>query len=224
MQQISEILQHRMPVLRGLEFEPPKPIKQSEIFTLIDLDTSDKRVSDAVQWARKWQERHREHSEASYVLSSQGKGVGKTHILKAILWSKRIVPVGIDGVPSPANQFYMADDLINRLFGKEKAQARSLIPIKDSFVCIDDVGTESKPEYVGKDSWPRERQVAWFKVVNHCYENKIGLILTTNLKIGPELEDWIGSRSFSRLMEMAPKGFMRDLSGVADWRKKASGR
>lgn len=224
MQQISEVLERRMPELRGLEFEPSKPPKQPEMVNLFDLDTSHPKVSQAVEWARKWQVRSKDHPDASYILASTEKGVGKTHILKSILWSEQIIPVGIEGLPSPANHFYMADDLINRLFGKERARVGSLIPSKDSFVCVDDIGTESKPEFVAKDSWPRERQVAWFKVVNHCYENQIGIIATTNLKIGPELEEWIGSRAFSRLMEMAPKGFMRDLSGVADWRKKASGR
>lgn len=229
MQALSEItasdIMDRAPAhLRGLTFEKPAPQKQPEIVTLNQLDTSQPKVAQAVEYARKWQARRADSPEASYLLASKGKGVGKTHILKSILWSQQIIPLGVNGIIAPANRFYMADDLIGLAFGRQGANVRSLIPSTDNFVCIDDIGTESKPEFCAKDSWPRERQVTWFKVVNHCYENRIGIIATTNLKIGPDFEEWIGSRAFSRLMEMAPKGYMRDLTGVPDWRKMASGR
>ncbi len=39
-----------------------------------------------------------------------------------------------------------------------------------------------------------------------------------------KLHAHLGDRCWNRLLEMAPKGFMRDLSQVPSWRVTASGR
>lgn len=226
MQTIDAVLTRPTPQLRGITAQPPKPAKQQRISTLAQLDTSNPKIAQAVEYARKWQARRAGNPEASYILASKDKGVGKTHILKSILWSEYDMPERFnDHIKIPANDFFMANDITRLIQGQEFGQTvADVIPKSRSFVCIDDIGTEQPFKFVGKEQQAHTRHSVWFSIVNHCYEHRIGIIATTNLQIGPELEEWVGSRAFDRLMEMAPKGFMRDLTGVPSWRKATSGR
>jgi DNA replication protein DnaC len=68
-----------------------------------------------------------------------------------------------------------------------------------------------------------EIQNRYFKVIDYCYTYQISIVMTSNLS-ADALRRHIGERSWSRLQKMAPKGFMRDLSGVPDYRLREGGR
>jgi hypothetical protein len=159
-----------------------------------------------------------------------GKGVGKTHIALSIWWSSLYTAAfptrpgqPVKQLPAtPVNCFYMAADLIDRLHNKELIS--SLIPPhKTEFVIIDDVGMEKKLEFVSGPSQEHQMRILWFEIVNHCYKKKIGIVMTSNKSL-PELRDYVGEQAWSRLIHMAPQGFIRDLTGVPDYRQILGGR
>lgn len=204
-----------------------------------DLDTSwHPRVAEAVSMARKWQARRRRQSEtqqvspwqkvnASMVLlatkvdgdsSRTGYGCGKTHVALAALWS---ICYMLDNEPiAPAGRFFVAADLITNLDGDTPIRAE----IGDSpIVVIDDVGAEGQIKYIGAGQQEGERHSRYFRLINHCYENNVSMIITANLT-ADGLAQHIGGRAWSRLLEMAPTGFMLDMTGVPDYRRRTGGR
>ena len=92
---------------------------------------------------------------------------------------------------------------------------------------IDDVGTEGALEFVAERRQEAEMHARYFKAIDYCYQQGIGVLMTSNLPLtgnGKVLADHIGGRAWSRLLEMAPAGLMVDMSGVPDYRRKAGGR
>lgn len=192
-------------------------------------------VEVAVQAARAWQNRRRAQiaagrkPNASLVLLSTavpgditrtGYGCGKTHIARACLWSVAYV---MDGQPiAPAGKFFVAGDIINRLDGETHASNE----VADaSIVVVDDVGAEGFIPFVSQDEYKQalERHARYFKLVDYCYSSGVSLIITGNLSLDA-LAAHVGGRTWSRLLQMAPAGFMVNLSGVPDYRRKAGGR
>lgn len=90
-------------------------------------------------------------------------------------------------------------------------------------IVIDDVGAEQTLPFVGKDDQEAEKQARYFRVIDYCYGRGISVIMTSNLK-PPQLAELLGGRCWDRLSEMAPRGFVIDLSGVPSWRRAQSGR
>lgn len=203
---------------------------------LSDLDLNwHPMVAVAAQAARAWQHRRRAQQaagqkvNASLVLISTavpgdvnrtGYGCGKTHIARACLWSSHYA---IDGQPvAPAGRFFMAADIINRLDGETHPSGE----LADTeIVVVDDVGAEGFLPYIGQDEHKQslERTARYFKLLDYCWASGKSLIVTGNLSLD-QLAAHIGGRAWSRLMQMAPAGFMIDLSGVPDYRRKAGGR
>lgn len=207
------------------ERPPIVPDKTPERVTLAQLDTSDRRVAQAVAAAREWAERKRAgHDEASLVLVGP-TGAGKTHIARAILWSMVQAAVDddgatIEGTQRPVGRFYVANEAIQRL---DAATLASQLVGNAPIVVLDDVGAEQNIEYISAEGQAREKQHRYFKLVNYCYDFRVSLIITSNLSLGL-LKDVMGDRAWSRLLQMAPSGFMLDLTGVMDWRARQSGR
>jgi DNA replication protein DnaC len=221
--------------------------------TLDTLDTTHPAVAAAVQKARDWAERKRNgHDEASLVLCGSN-GCGKTHIATAIWWSIRYALE--DGqLVRPVGKFFLSQDLVMALGNAPNEYGASeIVPVTDvigfqpvdeekrpirttggSFyvplVVIDDVGREQQIPYIGAnaDAQARERQMRLFRVIQYCYNYKISVIITSNLRL-KALAELFGPASWSRLQEMAPRGFMlemweRDGRPLPDWRAKAGGR
>lgn len=201
--------------------------------TLAELDTSvHPRMKRAVDMARSWQRRRREQPNASLVLVAAGVtgpdgkpdllrtgyGCGKTHIALACLWS---VCYMLDDEPvAPAGKFFLAEQLVANLAADTPPAAElGNAPI----VVIDDVGAEGTIPYVAKESQDHERHARYFKAVNHCYERGVSVIITGNLRMD-DLAYHIGGRAWSRLLQMAPRGYMLDMTGVPDWRRREGGR
>lgn len=203
-----------------------KPDKVPERVTLNSLEITHPKMQTAIDAARAWAERKRDGQlDASLVLMGP-YGTGKTHIARAILWSMIQVAVDDDGsqiggTERPAGRFFTGNDLIQRL--DSHTWASSLIG-QAPILVIDDVGAEQRIDYAGNDDGQRrEKQGRYFKVINYCYDFQVSVIITTNLGLDG-LRECVGGRAWSRLAQMAPKGFMLDLTDVPDYRLRQSGR
>lgn len=153
-----------------------------------------------------------------WLINRTGYGCGKTYVAKCCLWVDYLC---CDGVPiGPSGKMIQAAEIIPALnadippglwFGASKV------------ICIDDVGAEGNIEYVSTARQEVERQSRYTRIVDHCYREKVSLIITGNLTIHG-LAAWVGGRAWSRLLEMAPAGAMLDMTGVPDYRRKVGGR
>ena len=127
---------------------------------------------------------------------------------------------------APVGAFFEANRLILELDANERGRYIETMLRNRPLVVIDDVGnkgTEQEIPHVSASRQVSERQARYYSVINHCYENGIGVVITSNMTFG-ELRDHIGGRAYSRLTEMAPKGQWVDMTGVPDYRLKKGGR
>lgn len=202
------------------------------------------KVKTAITAARNWQALRRRQLDqerhdpsvrpfASLVLAAPNYGCGKTHIALAAFWS--VALFDHDAPIAPAGRSFMAAALIQSLDGDTPPQTQIGRRWKDDdgnqygtpLVLIDDVGTEGALEFVAERRQEAEMHARYFKAIDYCYQQGIGVLLTSNLPLtgnGKVLADHIGGRAWSRLLEMAPAGLMVDMSGVPDYRRKAGGR
>lgn len=209
---------------------------------LSDLDASwHPKVATAIDTAREWQDRRNQQAKegkpqnASLVLiasgvrtedgfadpSRTGYGCGKTHIALACMWAESYTDES--GTPvAPAGKFFEAARLITNLGpGESPVGEIGAAPI----IVIDEVGDEGFIPFVKQDadSQAFERQARYRSVIDYCYRNGISVVMTSNLT-ATQLAKHIGGRAWDRLAEMAPLGFIVDMTGVPSWRMKESGR
>ena len=224
MKSLKEILKAPGAVTAAIPRHPPQSAARFERVTLEQLDTTHHRmVAVAVKAARQWAIRRETEPGASLVLiaspvgnddSRTGYGCGKTHIARACLHTDCF---WLDDAPAAAiGQFFDANAIIQRLDAVTPAR----IVIRGAkIVVVDDVGAEQTIPYtVGADQ-AAERQQRYFKLFDFCYQNNVSMILTGNLTING-LAERIGGRAWSRLQELSPRGFILDLTGVPDWRRR----
>lgn len=208
----------------GQTYAPP------ERATLHQLDAKvHPSVALAVQAARKWQTRAREYANASLILVASavkddinrtGYGCGKTHIARSICWSQCLM---LDDVPmAPLGKLYAAADVLGLLSEGGEHEIKALIG-SAPILAIDDIGAEGEIPFVSASRQEQERQARYYRIINYCYERGVSVVITANLTI-PQLAAHVGGRCWSRLMEMAPTGFVIDMTGCPDYRRKAGGR
>lgn len=204
-------------------------VRQVARAALADLDTSvHPLMQRAVDMVHGWKRRKEAgYTDASLVLAGP-VGTGKTHIARAVLWS--IAYTTDDGRPvAPAGRFYHATDLLMAMNPTRGSSGMTEVPRPSTFIgnapilVIDDVGTEQRIPFIAADVYEDEIHARYFRVLDYCYQFSISVVVTTNLSLG-ELGLRMGRRAWDRLSQMAPKGFMIDLSGVPSWRQRASGR
>lgn len=224
MQTLAALLQSQDAITAAIQRRPPEPMLQFKRVTLEQLDTTHHaKIAQAVNAARQWTTLRETNPGASLVLVASpvgqnrdltGYGCGKTHIARACLHTDCY---WLDGAPvAPTGNFFDANAIIQLL--DADTPARSAIG-RAKIVVVDDVGTEQTIPYTIGAEQAHELQRRYFKLVNFCYQNEVALIITGNLSI-KALSDRIGGRAWSRLQELAPRGFILDLTGVPDWRRK----
>lgn len=233
MQHIKDIAQSAAEKLRSGHTprtfaDAPRHGRQIERRTLSELDTTNPTVMAAVEMCHRWAERKRAgYMDASLVFCGP-VGTGKTHIAKALLWSMSYTledgtPVGYPG------RFFVASDLMMLMNPTRSEIGMMETPRPSSFIgnapmiVIDDLGTEQSIPFIKADEQKTEIQARYFRVIDYCYQWQTTMVITSNLSI-KQLQDYLGPRNWDRLGQMAPAGFMIDLTGVPSWRKKESGR
>lgn len=235
MKRISDVVNVVEPPFNG----PPIEHQSNRLVqrvTLEQLDTDHHTmVAKAVSAAKAWSSRKISGIEdASMVLVASpvknpdgssdmdrtGYGCGKTHIAKSILWSSYYHLD--DGIPiAPMGKLFVARDLLEILASENTML--DLVPGGIPVVVIDDVGAEGTLRYVARDLQRHELHSRYFEIFNYLYVKKISVVVTANMTLD-ELAAHVGGRAWSRLLEMAPRGFMIDLIGVPDYRRRTSGR
>ena len=196
---------------------------------LSELEITHPLLQQAVDICYQWRDRKQGDYENSSLVFCGPVGTGKTHIARSILWS---IAHAFEGeLVAPVGKFFNASDLLLKFsptkndFGMSDVPRPSSIIGNAPIVVIDDVGSQQAIPYIGKDTDLQlaEIQARYFRVIDYCYQWRISLVVTSNLSLG-QLEVHLGPRNWDRLSEMAPKGFMIDLTGVPSWRQKQSGR
>lgn len=185
---------------------------------------------------RQWKQEAATVPGLSFVLSSQQVGTGKTHIAKAINASFCSVVGEMEYIGDEpqfsleyAAKLYTARELIQLLGGDDLLPLWAIVPKHIKCLVIDDLGREGYLDFVKADQQLEEKQSRYFHLINHLYEVRrngrypVSLFITTNLTAN-EVRELLGEASWSRLLEMAPKGFIVQLDGIDDYRKVKSGR
>jgi len=217
-------------------------IKQFGIARLTDLTTAHmnpqaaNNYNDMIGRVKKWKGETAVTPGLSFVLSSKQVGVGKTHIAKAVNASFCAIvgeKVYIDDVPQftleYAAKMYTARELIALLGGDNQMSVWDIVPKHVKCLVIDDLGREGYLDYVQAAKQQEEKQSRYFHLINHIYETRrngrypVNLFITTNLT-PKEIEELVGPACWSRLMELCPRGYIVELTGIDDYRRVKSGR
>lgn len=189
--------------------------------TMLDLDGSHHAdVEQMMQLARSWYASKRTTPGLSMALLGP-VGVGKTHVAKACMDAFAYTDPDTGEWLGSIGRFYQADEIIQSL--GEGRDLMAYLPESCPVVVIDDVGTEGTIPYVRGDQQREEVRRRYEMILNHCRGCQISLILTSNL-VPDALREHLGPRAWSRLMEMAPKGFVLSMGNVPDYRLVLSGR
>lgn len=197
---------------------------------LDELDTSvHETMVLAIRTIHNWADRIRRGMVGSSLVFVGPSGTGKTHMATAIFWSMTQIATNEMGelIPEnvvPVGRFYQADQIISEMDSTTRpGNMIRVSPYSDScpLVVIDDIGTERTLPYVSDQE--REIQNRYYRIIEHCYTWNVAMVLTSNLSLDG-LRRVVGGRSWDRLQEMAPLGYMLDFAGVPSWREKTGGR
>ncbi len=187
------------------------------------LEIHSKEVENAIRLTRQWNVERQDRRGLSLVFCGP-PGVGKTHLARAALWSE-IYTVD-EFVIAPVGRFYVAYDLLLRLSledGQTLTATVNQAVGNAPLIVVDDVGQDVQLPFVAAALQVAERHARMHAFINYCYEQQVSLVITSNLKAGKELQDWIGPRCWDRLVEMAPSPYIFQFQNTPSYRKKHSG-
>lgn len=141
------------------------------------------------------------HKDGQGLILIGGYGAGKTHLAVAILHA--LLQKNVNGLFATVPELL---EEIKKNFNKDKGNVESdlLDSIKKAeFLILDDLGAE-KPS-----DWVREQL---FIIINARYEEMLPTVITTNYRLFGEsqLEERIGARTFSRIIEMCNGVLLND--------------
>ena len=150
---------------------------------------TDKNTVGAKQEAERFCEDLQNNSKATGLMLVGPYGCGKTHLAAAIL--HRCAEYGVAGM------FVVVPELLARIrtsyrTGDGKAEAVIDTAKNAKLLILDDLGAEKASE------WVKEQL---YMLVNYRYEHMLPTVVTTNCN-GAELEQELGRRTLSRLVEM----------------------
>ena len=149
----------------------------------------DKNTAEAKQRAERFCKDLQNNPKATGLMLVGPYGCGKTHLAAAIL--HRCAEYGVAGM------FVVVPELLARIrtsyrTGDGKAEAVIDTAKNAKLLILDDLGAEKASE------WVKEQL---YMLVNYRYEHMLPTIVTTNCN-GAELEQELGRRTLSRLVEM----------------------
>lgn len=119
---------------------------------------------------------------------------------------------------SKAGSFYEARKLMAKFDAPNFDLHNFLTSICDVLI-IDDVGREGNLRYEKRDPeiQAQEKRDRYYSIINHCYTNRIPVVITSNLT-SRELADHLGGATWSRLLNLAPKEYRVNMTGITDMR------
>ena len=172
----------------------------------------------------------------SMLLMSRQVGIGKTHIARSVVSSFSAIVGDLvyeDDEPQFALEqcarLYTARELINQLGGDDARGLWEICPSTVQALVIDDLGREGYLDFVKADQQQAEKQARYFHLINHIYQRQqngrypVSLFITTNLD-EEGCKELLGEAVWSRLLEMCPRGYILEVTGLDDYRPVKSGR
>ena len=163
---------------------------------------------------------------ASMVIGSTAYGTGKTSLARAAMFKATGGVHWGGNVKSSTivckGRFFSAVNLYKMV--NESEAVHKVIPRKTPLIVIDDFGLEriGTLAFIATDSQEQQRRSIAFQIIDHCYRNDIGMIITTN-ETPADFADLIGGAAWSRLQQVAPTDNWVSLNGVRDYRPYAGG-
>ncbi len=151
-----------------------------------------------------------------------GYGCGKTTLAK-IIHHRNMVMQYAPGVPESLiitpRGLYLEARQAMELFSAGDFEPRQTFANFGNLVVLDDVGREGAIKYEKRDmdAQTTEKQSRYYNIIDWCYGQGIGLVITSNLD-ATKLAQFLHGASWSRLLQMAPERYRVDMTGIQDMR------
>lgn len=152
-----------------------------------------------------------------------GYGCGKTMLAKCAYYSATTIFNYVHDRTStltgaPQGRFYTSREVM-ALFDAENYDERHMFSQFRNMIVIDDLGREGALRWEKRDEQSQlfEKQSRYYNIINYCYQKKISMIITSNLS-SRELAEFLGGASWSRLLQMIPKQYRVNMTGIRDMR------
>lgn len=171
----------------------------------------------------------------SFAILSPNIGIGKTHIAQSVATSFASITGDLayeNDLPlfsiQNSARIYTARELINLLGGDNAQPLSQIAPAYIRCLVIDDLGREGYLDYVKASDQQNEKQARYFHLIDYIYKRRRGsqpvsLFITSNY-LAADVENLIGPAAWDRLLELAPRGYIREITGLPSYRRIASGR
>lgn len=119
-------------------------------------------------------------------------------------------------------RFFEARELM-ALFDQSDYEPGRMAMNFGNLLVIDDVGREGSLRWEKRDvdSQDAERQNRYYNIINTCYQRDVGVVITSNLS-SRQLAATVGGAAWSRLLQMAPKKYRINMTGIPDMRPMLS--